>query len=96
MNLENLAAATVEDFSDRRVFLHLDDSGVLDTCYGGLYHGQSPNGPTKAYITRSASDAALATFADGRGLALDTLRAFRDQGQVGARMLAAQAETLLA
>ncbi|MDM0018389.1 hypothetical protein [Variovorax saccharolyticus] len=96
MDIENLAAATVEDFGDRRVIFHLDDSGMLDTFFGGLYYGQSPSGPTTASITRNVSDAALATFAGRHRFALDALRNFRDQSRVGASMLVSPAVALSA
>ena len=83
-----------EDFSDRRVFVHLESS--MPATFGNLYWDQGPSGPKKAYMTRNASDAALVKFADRHGLTLDSLRAFRDQAQVGARMLATPAEALLA
>lgn len=83
-----------EDFSDDRVFVRLESN--MPATVGDLYYGQSPGGPTKADITRNVSDAALATFADRHGLTLDALRAFRDQAQVGDRMLATPAEALLA
>lgn len=94
MDFENQAAASVEDFSDPRVFFHLESS--MPATFGGLYPGQSPSGPTNARITRNVSDAALATLADRYGLVADELRALRDQAQAGASMLATPAEPLLA
>lgn len=78
MTIDNIISTS--DFSDRRVvFVH--DPETLRMCAEGssLYFSQSANGPTKLFVSPSASDTAVKRMAERLGVLFDELRAFCDQ-----------------